>query len=144
MFNPYIIILSLFLLAGLITTLWGLAIIVKARRTQGWPCVDGVIEESRITSGDNDLLPFISFSYTVGQASYRQNLAFSPDITPTQEFTASYLQKYPAGTHVKVYYHPGDPEKATLEPGLGRGEWLVFAFGLGMFVFAMAFLFLGV
>jgi hypothetical protein len=139
MLNPYIIILGLFIIAGLVTTLWGLRIILKARKTQHWPHVDGIIEESRISSDHDDLLPHIQFRYSVDQTSCRQTMTFSGDITPTQEFAASYVQKYPAGSKVQVYYNPEDPNTATLEPGLGKGDWLVFAMGLGMLLFGIIF-----
>ena len=144
MFNPYAIILSLFILGGLFATIWGLLIILKARKTQQWPCVDGIIEESRLASGNNDLLPQIEFSFTIGQSAYRQSMKFSSDITPTQEFAASYLQKYPVGSKVQVYYNPENPEDATTEPGLGKGDWLVFAIGVGTLLFGIGFFFFGV
>ena len=142
MFNPYTIILSLFLVAGIFTTLWGLLIIIKAQKTRDWPCGDGVIEESKPSSDRNDL-PLIQFSYTVGDTRYRRTLEFPGDITPTQEFAASYMQKYPVGTKVPVYYNPDKPGAATLEPGLGKGDWLVLAIGLGMLLFGIMFFFFG-
>lgn len=143
MLNPYIIILALFIIAGLVTTLWGLQIILKARKTRQWPHVDGIIEESRIASEQDDLLPHIQFRYSVGQTSYQHTMAFSSDITPTREFAANYVQKYPAGSKVQVYYDPVDPNSATLEPGLGKGDWLVFAMGVGMLLFGIIFSVLG-
>ncbi len=66
MFNPYAIILGLFIIAGFIAALWGWFIIAKARKTRRWPVVEGIIEQSAPTSEANDLLPHILFSYTVG------------------------------------------------------------------------------
>ena len=59
MFNPYTIILSIFALTGLLATVWGYIIIARARRTLRWPHVEGLIEESALSSGQDDLLPYI-------------------------------------------------------------------------------------
>ena len=43
MINPYVIILSAFGIAGIAVTLWGWTIITRARKTQRWPSVEGII-----------------------------------------------------------------------------------------------------
>lgn len=143
MFNPYTIILSLFVVAGLLATLWGLVIIIRARKTSHWPMAEGVIEESAVSSDANDLLPHISYRYNVDGQGYQRTIEFPADITPTQEFATSYVKKYPVGARIQVYYNPENPEQATLEPGLGKGDWLVFAIGLGTFIFGILFFALG-
>lgn len=141
MFNPYAIILSLFILFGAVATLWGYVIISRARRTLNWPHVEGVIEECRLSSQHDDLLPHIVFRYSVADSLYRHAMEFSGDITPTQEFARSYVEKYPLGSKVQVYFQPDNPQKATLEPGLGRGDWLVLAIGLASLLFGIVLLF---
>jgi hypothetical protein len=143
MFNPYTIILSLFVLAGLLATFWGLVIIIRARKMQHWPVAEGVIEESAIASDAGDLLPQIRFRYMVEKQTYHRSLEFPADITPTQEFAASYVKRYPVGATVPVHYNPENPQHATLEAGPGRGDWLVFAIGLGTLIFGILFLFFG-
>jgi hypothetical protein len=128
-FNPYTIILGLFTLAGLVATVWGSIIIARARRTLRWPNVEGVIEESRFSSRDYDFLP-----------TYHGTVEFPGDITPTQEFAQSYVDKFPVDRKVQVYFQANNPQHATLEPGLGRGDWLVLAIGLGMLISGVAFL----
>ena len=71
MLNPYIIILTLFLIAGFMATLWGWLIIRKASKTKHWPSVDGVVVESKLAAADIDLLPHIHFSYTVDQTQHQ-------------------------------------------------------------------------
>jgi hypothetical protein len=143
MFNPYTVILGLFVIGGLFVTLWGLLIILKAHKSNQWPSVDGVVEESKPSSEERDLLPYIQFKYSVGEVTYRRTMEFSGDITPTEEFAASYVQKYPVGTNVQVYYNPANPGVATLEPGLAKGDWLVLAIGLGTFSMGILFFFFG-
>jgi len=141
MFNPYFIILFLFVIAGVMATAWGFVIIIKARKTRHWLEVDGLIEESLVTSKENDLLPHIRYRYSVEGKNYQRSIDFPPDITPTQEFAEHHVKKYPAGSKVKVYYSPENPEQASLERGAGQGDWLVLVIGLGMLIFGLLFIF---
>jgi hypothetical protein len=140
MLNPYIVILSIFTLSGFLAALWGWRIIQQAKKTALWPSVEGRIEESRTDTSGGDLLPLIRFSYTVDGQKLIRTLDFPPDLTPSQEFVESYLGKYPLHDQVVVYYNPQSPQQATLEPGLGKGDWLVFAIGLTTFGFGLGFL----
>jgi hypothetical protein len=137
MFNPYSIILGLFTVAGLVTTLWGLSIIIKARRTAAWPCVTGVIESSGIAAETDDLLPDIRFSYTVADKEYLKTVEFPSGTTPTQEFSQDYVARFSQGTPVTVHYNPVNPDQATLEPGQRPGDWMILAFGLGTTAFML-------
>lgn len=135
MFNAYSLILGLFFLTGLITCIWGWRIIVQGRKTLQWPATDGEIDTSNMPPGSEGMFPNITYRYSVEGENYHNTLTFSKDITPTQEFAKSYLDKFPAGRRVHVYYDPSNPSNATLEPGMGRGDWLVFAIGLGTAIF---------
>jgi hypothetical protein len=144
MFNAYGIIIGLFLAFGIITTLWGWRILAQGRKTLQWPNVEGIIEESSLSSaGNDDLFPQITFRYSINGETFQDTLKFSRDITPTQEFAKSYVEKYPVGRQVQVYYDPSQPARATLEPGSGQGDWLVLAIGMGMTIFGILFLFVG-
>lgn len=143
-FNPYVITLSLFTLTGLVATVYGWTIIAKAKRTKTWPSVEGTIEESKTTSEENDLLPYVEFSYTVDGRTHRRPQEFPKDLVPGEEFRKTFAGKYPCGARVPVYYDPAAPEHATLEPGFISGDWMVFAFGLGMAVIGIFFLLSGI
>jgi len=140
MFNPYVIILSTFGIAGAVVTLWGLMIIRKARKTLGWPSVEGAIKESSPASNSDDLMPNIRFHYQVDDQSYTCTLELPGSVSPSQELTRRYLEKYPQGKKVRVFYDPQHPERATLEPGIGS-DWMVFALGLMATVFSIGALF---
>ena len=133
--NYYAIILGLFIIAGFVAVIWGWFIFAKARKTLRWPMVEGAIEQSAPTSEDNDLLPHILFSYTVAAYNYQRILEFPDGTEPSPELATSYAKKYPAGAKVSVYYNPDQPDQATLEPGLARGDWMIPAVG----IIAMAF-----
>ena len=143
MFNPYAIILGLFIIAGFIAALWGWSIIAKARKTRRWPMVEGAIEQSAPASEANDLLPHILFSYTVGTHTYRRALEFPDGANPSPELATSYAGKYPVGAKVPVYYNPDQPDQATLEPGLVRGDWMILALGVTAMAFGIFALFFG-
>lgn len=128
-------------MCGVLVTLWGLRVIAVARKTLKWPCVAGKIEESRINFGSRDLFPHIEFSYAIGEQNFRQQITFPADITPTQEFAKSYVDKYPVGFLVQVYYNPGNPQDATLEPGPAEGDWLILVIGLAMLILGVLMFF---
>ena len=140
--NYYAIILGLFIIAGFVGVLWGWFIIAKARKTLRWPMVEGAIEQSAPTSEANDLLPHILFSYTVAAYTYQRTLEFPDGTEPSPELATSYAKKYPAGAKVSVYYNPDQPDQATLEPGLARGDWMIPAVGIvamALGIFALFF-----
>ena len=140
MLNPYSIVLGLFIIAGFITAIRGGHSLIKSQKTTHWPEVEGRIEETGLSSESHDLLPHVLFSYTVDGQTYRQTVKFSNDVSPTQEFASRYLEKFPQGATVKVYYNPDHPQDATLEPGQHKGDWLLVALGLGMTILGTVFL----
>jgi len=142
MFNPYIIILSLFVIAGLFATFWGWKIISDGKKTLSWPTTLGSIAKVEATSKSDDLLPLIEFSYCVNDKAYQCALDFPDSVTPSQELTNQYLKKYPAGTNVQVSYNPDNPEISTIEPGIANGDWFVFVLGVLTVVFGLIFLFI--
>lgn len=140
--NYYAIILGLFIIGGFGAVLWGWIIFVKARKTLRWPMVEGVIEQSAPTSKANDLLPYIQFRYTVAAHIYQRTLEFPDNTNPSPELATSYAKKYPVGAKISVYYNPEQPNQATLEPGLARGDWMIPALGIAAIalgVFALFF-----
>ena len=143
MANSYVLVLWLFLLVGLAVIGWGWSIIAAARRTERWPQVEGVIEQCDPISEEDDLLPYIVFSYTVNGQPQRSPLVFASGTTPNPEFAASYIQRYPVGTPVKVSYNPAKVDEATLEPGMRQGDWMVFGLGVVATIVAVASLIIG-
>jgi hypothetical protein len=141
MFNPYIIILSLFIIAGLFATFWGWRIIREGKKTLSWPKAQGSISKVEATSKADDLLPRIEFSYRVNDKDYQCPLNFPDSVSPSQELTNQYLKKYPVGTNVQVSYNHDKPEISTIEPGIANGDWFVFVLGILTVIFGVIFLF---
>lgn len=142
-FSFYEIFLGIFTLAGVVTAVWGWLIIARVKKIQTWPCVEGVIEKSKRGMEHHDLLPEIVFSYTADGRRRTSTQEFPGSLTPSKEFTDNYLEKYPAGAKVQVYYDPAAPGRATLETGFISGDWMVFIWGLGMIVIGIVFLVAG-
>ena len=138
--NPYIIILALFTLSGLAVAVWGWLLIVKGRQTRRWPSAAGLIEHA--TQAD-DTTPVCYINYAVNDRAYRQALAEPDEIPHAGGFAANHLAIFPAGAKVQVHYDPAHPERITLEPGLGRGDWLVFASGIVAMLFGVIALLFG-
>lgn len=140
MINAYSLIIGLFILGGIVSMAWGWRTIRDARKSLRWPHTQGVIERAEAASEADDLLPHIEFSFCLDSEYYRHTFEFPAGTTPSQELSNSYLQKYPAQKEVTVYYHPQDRALATLEPGPAKGDWLIFAFGLGAMVLGIVML----
>ena len=75
-----------------------------------------------------------------GESEFKKALEFTGDVSPSQEFARSYVEKFPVGKEVAVYYDPQAPVNATLEPGMRKGDWMVFAIGVGTIVFGLILL----
>jgi hypothetical protein len=133
MFNPYTIILGTVIVGGLAITVWGWIIMTKAKKMQSWPTTKGIIKESRPEAEYNDLLPHIAFSYQVANNQYNTTFMFPEGTHPSQQFSQAYLDKYPVGTEVTVYFNPDHPETATLEPET-KGDWMILALGVMMVI----------
>ena len=114
---------------------------MRGRRTLHWPSVEGAISQCAVS--DDDSLPQIEFSYIVAGRDYRCEQVFPGGTTPSQQLVASYVLKYPVGAKVKVHYDPACPEHATLEPGLARGDWMIFVLGVIATIFGIIFLLFG-
>ena len=135
--NYYVIILVLVTLAGIAVTLWGLKMQQQAKTRRAWPCVEGSIIESLISSKENDLLPGIRFEYQVDERNLQAAIRFPPGTQPMPEFSRSYIEKYPLGHKVTVYYNPDAPEDATLEPEGGKDNWMILGLGIGATLFGL-------
>ena len=141
--NPYIIILILFIVGGLGTTIWGWTVIARGKRTLKWPSVEGVIEKSQPSADGDDLFPHIVFSYTVSGQRYECDLKFPSGTNPTPALSASYVNKFPQDAKVPVYYNPAQPAQATLEAGPARDDWFIFILGVVVTIIGIGFLIFG-
>ena len=123
--NAYALILIGFVVAGGGASFWAWRNMMRGRAAQAWPKVEGTIIESRKSDVADDAPPVIVFSYQIEGKEYTCQQPFSDDMLPF-DVVKSYLEKYPAGAQVGVYYQPAQPVEATLEPGNKRDDWFLF------------------
>ncbi|MEQ1838861.1 MAG: DUF3592 domain-containing protein, partial [Verrucomicrobiales bacterium] len=120
------------LLIGAALAIEGVRQMQDSRRSSGWPSVKGTIIKSNLSSSlqpdANQNQPLkkrykaeIEYLYDVGETTYRaQMVAYGMGASFNQSAAAAVTAKYPTGRLVTVYYKPGDPATAVLEPGLNR------------------------
>lgn len=131
--NLYSIILGTVLVGGIIISIWGWRVLARSNKIKSWPVTKGTIEQASPSSEANDLLPHIEFSYQAKGNTYQCVFRFPEGTHPLPEFNQAYLDKYPVGKEVEVYYDPEKPETATLEPET-QGDWMILALGIMMVV----------
>lgn len=131
-----LIILILFTLASIAISLWGWKILLNNKKKKTWIATSGVIYQSIGVQESSDLTPHIHYRYEVNGRVIEQELAFPGDLS-SPESVKYYLDKYPVGKNVEVFYDGDNPEQSTLERGLGSGDWLVFASGIASTIFGL-------
>lgn len=92
MLNPNIFIIGAFGITGIAITLWGLMLIIKARKMRNWSRVEGVIADNMITPHADDLPPQIRFNYSVDGHVYTGTLDIPNSIALSDEVSASYQE----------------------------------------------------
>jgi hypothetical protein len=108
---------AIFLIASLCTAVAGVETVREADASLKWPTANGqVIQAFREvipTSRRPSVTLHWHYSYTVaGENFLSSKLRFG--LAPVSEET---LQRYPRGASLNVYYKPGNPSVAVLEPG---------------------------
>ena len=144
--NLYPLILGTVFIGGIGVSIWGWRIMARSKIMKAWPTTTGIIEQASASSEgmdtpNSDLLPHIVFSYQVNEKNYQRVFEFPEGTHPLPEFNKAYLDKYPVGKKVDIYYNPEQPENATLEPET-RGDWMILALGIMMIIGGAAALFL--
>jgi hypothetical protein len=106
-----------------------------------WPTTNGTVLESNIEVGTWSskrvgskpyYQPKISYSYKVNGAEYRSKKVSFTERSGSvdQSWAKSITSSYPIGKKVTVYYKPGDPTYAVLEPGVNTDNYVVLATAL--------------
>jgi hypothetical protein len=134
-------------IAGIFLLLYGINQIYGGYKSTKWPTTDGIVIESRIgknipSSTDKvrtpTFYPIVRYEYNAQGTKYTCNrIRFSGGTGDKRSKAKKYVDKYPVGKAVIVYYYPDDPKTAVLEPGM---VWTAFMASLG----GLVFLFVGV
>lgn len=134
----YAIIIGLFIVFGLLVTVWGLRVLKKSRLRLQWPTVRGEIVTSELQSEDDPLLPLIEYRFHLSGQDIQSRLDFPAATSPSEELSQLYVARYPRGAAVMVYYQTDNPRNSTLEPTT-QGDWLILAIGIVTTVFGIIF-----
>jgi hypothetical protein len=102
-------------------------------RSKHWPSATGIINQSYLQmaqgrKGSTWYIPSVVYLYTVGTQSFAgTRIDFhTQDHIYNQRYAAWRLRNYSKGKLVHVYYEPGAPQNAVLEPGIKPDqEWLL-------------------
>ncbi len=100
----------------------------KARESRSWPTVKGRITQCDVVRKGGTTGRGVSnvrheieltYSYAVDGKKYRGHRIQVFRVSHKLKDDAQrHADRYPVGKEVTVYYNPGDPEDAVLEPGL--------------------------
>ncbi len=112
----------------------------SASASTGWPTVTGRVTASEIITRGTKQKPRVTYAYQVNGRPYTSSRIKFGDTTGNNPSAARRVtERYPAGTEVEVYYDPGLPGNAVLEPGAGGGTFFyllipVILLGVGGFL----------
>jgi len=142
--------LSIFVIVGIVVAIQGKKMLATAKESANWPYVQGEVISSEMevrkeTDDDGTSVTYsaeVLFEYEVAGTVYSANrVSFGQYSSGAPGLARKILNKYPAGTVVKVYYNPDDPEISVLEPGTTFSTYLVLIGGLVFVFFGGLFLF---
>lgn len=102
------------------------------RRSPSWPATEGTVVTSTVEretgyseSGLAGYRVYVKYAYVVDGAEYTSSqVQFTTPRSYTEQQDAQRdAARYPVGGTVRVYYRPGNPSVACLEPG-GESVWV--------------------
>jgi hypothetical protein len=113
--------------AGLLV--YGTYVIYQGIGSLAWPSVEGKVVYSRAhTGGAYETLLWYEY-HVDGRRHVASNYRNGGNATPFLSVMEEAAKRYPAGRAVQVYYNPGNPEDALLEPGVWYGNFVGPAIG---------------
>ncbi len=127
------------LIFGLTLAGFGVKSLMLAHQSKSWPVAEGTITLSWMDAEDGEdgvarYRARVSYEYVVDL----QSLYGSDDRTLTEEEAVEYVDKFPKGKSVDIYYDPDNPRKTTLVPG-STGGWGLVIGGLFLTLLSSSF-----
>jgi Protein of unknown function (DUF3592) len=123
----------------------GIADVVEAAQSSGWPTTPGEVTRSTIKSSTSSgrhrgtsYTPDIAYTYFVSERTYTGTVT-----VPGREWglasSEEVVRLFPQGSKPRVVYSPTDPSKSLLEPGLHTANFGQVMLGLFALTFAAPF-----
>ncbi len=140
--------LAAFCLLGLAMAGFGIYFIALGNAARSWPRVEGRVISTRIridypTAGTQgtrsqrqrlrQFYPSITYSWTVEGQSYtgsRYQLGTTHEKYDERQEAVKAAARFPAGAPIPVYYEPGNPSQAVLDPRTSAGVYVPLPLGL--------------
>ena len=134
--------LGAFFLAGLGMLVFGVLNLIKAKESEEWEGVDGVITSSEISEhrGEDSTTygADVTYTYRIKGKEYEGD-----SVTVSEMSTSNYgraqkiVAQYPKGDDVTVYYDSSDPSDSVLERGISGGSWISPGVGLAFLIITL-------
>jgi hypothetical protein len=130
---------------GVYLLLFGLMWLIDGLRQRNWPEVNGIVVSSTVESfktmvaskGGNTHMKMyraaVIYTYEAGGRQYRSSQIRREKVSGAEELAKAVVEKYPAGSSVRVHYNPDNPADAVLETSTLAGFVLLWILALAMF-----------
>jgi hypothetical protein len=135
-----LIIGPIFLVVGAVVAFYfGKPIVDNAKASLKWPTVEGRVTVSTVerkrSSDSTTYAANVGYDYEVdGEKRMGDTVWFGGNFSSSNSGLArETVDKYPAGSQVRVYYNPEDPDQSVLEPGAFWTTYMVYGIGLLLF-----------
>lgn len=147
---------SIMLIVALYLLLPALSALLRARDSQKWPSVQGVLEHAWVETREYtqsvshnqrfrvSYFPQVRYRYTVAGQTYEGGrINIGAQVGSSKRDAERILAPYPPGSTVEVFYDPAAPENAVLERGINKTPvyaglaMLALAVVLGMVLYAV-------
>ena len=133
--NPgWLIVSAALAVGGIGTVLVALVSRHRGQASEAWPHVTGHVMSSSVCSGESADRPIVDYSYSVDDRAYRgDKICFGTEVSflsPAQ--AQAYVDQYPPGSGVTVYYDPANPHRSVLLQGIPKQSDRLIASGLVM------------
>ena len=119
------------ILFGIWMLYYGGRSVLRAYQSKTWPMVQGIVQDSSVESRRNLHVAKVVYDYTINEKPFIGMLSsYSFNRPPAQGF----VNRYPKGKTVSVYYNPQNPQVCVLEPGVKGQVWIRPGIGFGCMV----------
>jgi hypothetical protein len=106
-----------------------------------WPTTEGIVVKSHVlksnppgvNSGmeiDKYFYPNILYSFSFNNVAYKNSKLYYGAYQPSETNAREFVEKYPTGSTVKIYYNPNNPNESVLEIDWKFKSFLIFGCGL--------------
>lgn len=114
----------------------------SAYKSSSWIQIQGVVTESALVTPPlkkdqpRIFVPEITYRYEVSDKKYKNNqISFEREFKDGA-YAKGFVDKYPKGKPVTVFYNPGNPSQSVLEPGIKLSALITTCAGAFMTLFS--------